>query len=378
MKLSASRKWIPAVAVPVLIGTVVLGSSLAAKAEPTLPPKSAAELLAMVANNDVRAFSGQLSASTDLGLPQLPDTGALGSNKQGMSEQGHSSPATASVSAILGLLSGTHQARVYVDGPAKARLQVFNGMNERNLIRNGSSLWSYDSANRTATHAILPASAGHHAPDASSMPTPDELAKTLLAKIEPGTDVSVGTASTIAGRDAYELTLSPKTGSSLVAEVQIGIDAQTGMALNVTVDAVGQSDPAISLGFTSFTPQAPNASLFDFTPPPGATVREQKLPTPPATNHPATGVKDRQSMAKKPTAAPNFVKGHGWDAVVVIPAKDVPAQLSGNKELSMLATPVSGGKLLHTSLFNVLIRDDGSVAAGMVPLEVLQSAAGTR
>lgn len=368
----------PAVAVPVLIGTVVLGSSFAAQAEPFLPHKTAAELLAMVANNDVTAFSGQLSASTDLGLPQLPDTGSLGSNKPGMHDQGATGSGGASLTGILGMLSGTHEARVYVDGSSKVRLQVFNGMDEQNLIRNGASLWSYDSADKTATHTTLPAMADQPAPDASAMPTPDELAKALLAKIEQGTDVTVGPAAVIAGREAYELTLKPQTDKSLVARVKIGIDAQTGVPLNVTVDAVGQADPAISLGFTSFTPRAPNPKLFEFTPPAGATVTERKLPTPPAPNHQGTGTKAKQQPAKEPAGPTNFVTGHGWDAVVVIPARDVPEQLTGSQELGMLATEVAGGKLLHTSLFNVLIRDDGSVAAGTVPLEVLQSAAGSR
>ncbi len=107
--------------------------------------------------------------------------------------------------------------------------------------------------------------------------TPGELADKFLADIDPSTMVEVNEDVQIAGRDAYSLELTPRTEDTLVAGVSIGVDAETGVPLSITVDAVGQDDPAISVEFTSFTPETPDAARFDFTPPAGATVREHDM-----------------------------------------------------------------------------------------------------
>jgi hypothetical protein len=48
--------------------------------------------------------------------------------------------------------------------------------------------------------------------------------------------------------------------------------------------------------------------------------------------------------------------------------------LSRNPLLSQAAVAVPGGRLLSTTLFNVLLTDDGRIFAGMVPPERLQAA----
>ncbi len=46
--------------------------------------------------------------------------------------------------------------------------------------------------------------------------------------------------------------------------------------------------------------------------------------------------------------------GTGWETVAVLSEDQVPAELMDSKVLDQLATPVDGGRLLHTSLLNVL------------------------
>ena len=48
--------------------------------------------------------------------------------------------------------------------------------------------------------------------------------------------------------------------------------------------------------------------------------------------------------------------------------------LAQNPLLAQAAAVVPGGKLLSTTLLNVLITDDGRVFAGMVPADRLQAA----
>ncbi|MFP3381698.1 hypothetical protein SB767_35865, partial [Bacillus sp. SIMBA_069] len=59
----------------------------------------------------------------------------------------------------------------------------------------------------------------------------------------------------------------------------IAVDGATGIPLQVSVTARGASSPAFSAGFSSFTPEKPDSSVFAFAPPKGATVSEQNLPS---------------------------------------------------------------------------------------------------
>ena len=68
-------------------------------------------------------------------------------------------------------------------------------MAERNAVRHGNELWFYNSKDNTAAHAQLPADGAGHAdrrPGPEPVPTPEELAGKLLAKLDPSTDVTVG------------------------------------------------------------------------------------------------------------------------------------------------------------------------------------------
>jgi len=68
--------------------------------------------------------------------------------------------------------------------------------------------------------------------------------------------------------------------------------------------------------------------------------------------------------------------GTGWATVAVIPASGTQKPLSGS--IRAVLTPVSGswgsGYALSGTLFSVLVKDDGTVAVGAVPVQTLESA----
>ena len=121
--------------------------------------------------------------------------------------------------------------------------------------------------------------------------------------------------------------------------------------------ATGASDPALQIGFTDiqFGPQDPQ--LFRFTPPPGATIDDAQRP-------------DRHRDGAEPT----FV-GDGWDTVVVA---DAPGPDAHQPDLAALGRPVSGpwgsGRLITSAVASVIVTDDGRIAAGAVPEQVLTEA----
>ena len=353
--MRAWLRWLPAAVVPAVIATGAFASSSQAGAAVDLAPKTPEQVLAMVGQSTVRAFSGTIEQTSELGLPKLPVSG----------------PAPSGAAAALDLLTGSHTARVYVDGPANLRVQVMDTFAERDVVRRGSDVWLYSSEDNTATHLTLPAET---APDAAAKPgavqTPAQLAHLLLAAIDPSTDVTVGANTTVAGRAAYDLMLTPRSSDTLVGSVSIAVDSETGFPLSVEVQARGQDKPAFEVAFTSLTLSAPAPDRFQFVPPPGAVVKQQVLPALTAMQRSP----DASAIGKSATARPT-ISGTGWDAVVELPAGTVPAGLTSSPLFGQLTHAVTGGRLVHTALLNVLLTDDGRVFLGSVPIERLQAVA---
>jgi outer membrane lipoprotein-sorting protein len=352
----SSLRWMPAVLVPLVIGTgvVVAGASPVV----TLEEKTPEQVLALVAASDVRSFSGTIQQTSRLGLPEIPSTGS-GSDSTTDSD---------AVASALELITGSHEARVFVDGPERARVQITEDLAERDVIRSGSEVWTYDSESKEATHLTLPdKTAAHDSPTW----TPGEIAARALAAVTPSTEVSLDPASRVAGRSTYELVLTPRTEDTLVGSVTIAVDSESGMPLAASVHARGESAPAFRVAFTAIDLAAPAAHLFAFRPPAEATVTEESVPDAalPGTPH----ARDFRS------AVPPFgVSGSDWSTVVELPSASAPPELLASPLFASLATPVDGGKLLGSALLNVLVTDDGRVFAGAVPLNVLQDAAANR
>jgi len=343
-------KWMPAIAVPVLIASAAVAVPLSANAAVSLPEKTAAQVLALAAGEKVTALSATISQTSSLGLPELPTAGT-----------------DASAGSAIELLTGSHTARIFMDGSTKQRVQVLDTMAERDLVRNGSDVWLYDSKKKSAVHSTLTATAAMPLQTEGSILTPDQLASKLLASVDSTTTVSLGSNLLVADRTAYQLVLTPKGGGTLVGSVSIVVDSETGLPLSVDVFARSQDVPAFHVGFSKLDLGTPDASLFAFTPPAGAAVTEQ---TPKADAVPPTVP---STDAAKPT-----VSGTGWDAIVAIPAGKNTASATSSPLFGKLTTAVTGGRLFRTSLVNVLMTEDGRVFVGSVPVTKLQAAAETK
>ncbi|TAM71702.1 MAG: DUF2092 domain-containing protein [Microbacteriaceae bacterium] len=357
-------RWLPAVLVPVLIA----GGTLAAHAvtDVPLPIKTPGQVLALAASDSINAFSGTLQQSSDLGLPELPTTGPAAGAAGSMG----ASSADAAAASALELLTGSHTARVYADGSTKERVQVMDTLAERDLVRNGTDLWLYDSSKAAATHVTLPSASVTLSDGAASsptrlVPTPSQLAQKLLTNLTPSTAVSLGANTSVAGHDAYDLVLTPRTSDTLIGSVSIAVDAQHGFPLSVAVTARGAQTPAFSVAFSQLSYQAPSADLFSFSPPAGATVKQQALPT--------KARLQAGAPSEGATATP-VVTGTDWTTVVQL-AGSIPVNLLDLPLLSQLTISVAGGRVVSTALLNVLLTTDGRVFIGSVPVAALQAAA---
>jgi hypothetical protein len=167
--------------------------------------------------------------------------------------------------------------------------------------------------------------------------------------------------------------------------VVLSVDGQTHVPLQVQVLAAGASAPAFESGFTDVQFRVPAASVFAFTPPPGAKVTERDLGEVSQQQRQAHA-RDKAALAASRPA----VIGSGWTAVLVLRNVDLGAGggsgagagVTGGGLLSGLlgaATPVQGafghGRMLRTPLLTGLLTDDGRLYVGAVTPEALQAAA---
>ncbi len=364
---------------PAVIGLGVWAGPLQATVAAKAPDRTPEQVLALVAQSRVDALSGTIEQTSDLGLPQLPKTG-LG--------------ATAGAASWVDMLTAPHTARVYLDGPTRMRVQVLDQLAERDLVRSGPDLWTYNSSDNTVTHVTMPAR-GFKKTLPSALParveSPDQLARQFLSAVGPTTRVSEGPQSRMAGRAAYHLILSPRTTDTLIGSVDIAVDAATGLPLGVTVLARGQEKPALQVQFTQLSLAAPAADVFRFVPPAGAHVQQLTLPQRPVAHPDAKLPNARLPDAKLPGVrlpghmiqgethrVPVTVAGTGWDAVIEAAAGTVSQQMLDNPAVAAMMHPVTGGRALSTSVFTVFVATDGRLFAGAVPLERLQAAAAAR
>ena len=354
-----SLNWLPALVAPAVIAVAVIAVPMQAGASVDLPDKSADEVLVLIAESTEDSFSGTVKKTADLGLPSIPE---------GMDAVAPGGGDAGAVSDLFELLSGTQEARVFVDGPANLRVQTNDSLAERSAITNGTDAWYYDSETNVATHVAIPADAAEtfreHVDATSAPATPAEVADRIIDKLGPSTDFAVGTDSTVAGRTVYELILTPKASGTLAESVSISVDSETGLPLQVTVAAAGQDDPAFEVGFTAIDLAEPAASLFEFAPG-DVTVEEKPFPS-----APDAGTHDTRTPVGEPV-----VTGTGWDAIVEVPAASVPADLAADPLFAQLTTDVDGGRAFSTALVTVLFTDDGRILAGSVPVDRLLAAA---
>lgn len=404
-----SPRWIPAFLAPVMVASSVFLISGQATAVTDLPDKTAAEMLQMVNTDENIAFSGRVIKRADLGLPPMnlvPDISQsmVDSMAERLPEEMAEFIPQASIEGELALvlefLAGTHRANVFVDGPTRARLQVLDLLSERNFIRNGKDLWFYDAAKSEVTHTEIDLDRETQAKrDAKAwvlanpnefpfdVTSPASVAEYFLAEADATTNFEVDEDANIAGRDAYQLVMTPKSAGSLVESVKFGIDAQTGLPLAVTVQAVGQADPAFEIAFETISFETPAASVFEFTPPQGSIVEEidlAQLESELSKRAKSQDVKQKDLSAlaslneEELQREAKRLQSEGWSAVAKIPAADVPAEflaeLRSNRLYEELTRKVDGGRVFSTALFNIFFGDDGGIYAGAVTVDTLLEA----
>lgn len=352
--LSSRRtRWaLPAVVAAALAATAITTTGGAGASErPTLPPKSAAQLLAAAERAHPQSLSGTIVESAHLGLPTLPGSESAA---QGVSLQS--------------LLTGSHTMRIWYDGPTRQRVALLAPLAERDVIHNGTDLWTYTSTTNEVTHSTVGRNLPAVGPSAVGF-TPQQAAQQALKAIDPSTKVTVDLTARVAGRAAYQLDLIPNDPRSLVSSVRIAIDSTTSVPLRVQVFGSGTT-PAIEVGFTDISFNAPNASVFHFVPPSGATVNKGTKSGDAAPSRPTL------STGSSPDSGRPVQLGEGWTTVVKYPGAFSWDGGLGDL-MGKLSVDVPGGHLVKTALLSLLVTANGDVYVGSVSGADIQRVAAT-
>ncbi len=255
-------------AVSAVVGVVASG---ALGSTPALPTMSAAQLLTKVATEAraTTAIHGDFSWSN--GLIPGSDLSSLLSGGSG------SSPSSLTSLALGG------SGRLWIQQGGGVRLEAQGSGSDFVVVAGKGGLWTYSSANNTAVNYSRPS--GTPSPTASPSPqtsTLDPLATitTELQRFAAIGTVTVSNAANVAGQPSYLITVTPAAGTNTTfGSLQVAIDGKTFVPLRAQVFAKGDGTASLSAGFTDVSYASNPASLFEFTPPAGASVQHQSLPS---------------------------------------------------------------------------------------------------
>jgi hypothetical protein len=361
--------------VPVaLVGLLWAGYSvrdrLEARAVPTLPARTPAEVADWAASPHPEPRSGFLETSTNLGLGDFgTSTGESGGS-------------------LVGLAAGTNDARLWQDG-SQRRIALLQQLEETDWYRNGDLTYVWHSRQSRVTKVENPTTT----PDATGLisalagggtiESPDGMAARLLPLRTQSTRLALREPTYVADRPAYQLALIPQTPTSLVTEVRIAVDAATGLPLKVAVHT-RSGTVAIESKFTSIKFARPAESNFTFRPPPEAKVTDgAKVPRERDFSGDWQKERDRERAIEDVQSVTGVNQtllrlatvGDGWNEVVAVTGLDWWRV----DDLTRTAKTVTGtygtGQVLETPVFSLLILPNGRIVAGAVTPKGLEPAA---
>lgn len=338
-----------------VIGLVVLATPAGAgEAPPALAPISAEALVESVLNTEIPAFAGSVEVDNNLGLP---------------------------IPGVPQSFGDGDAVQVWADGTGKARLSVAGPQDETTIVDDGSTVWLWRSDEKSVTK-VPHAEGVTEKPLEGKFADPAAAAAELVTAMQADSTVTVDGTARVAERPVYQLVLTPKpTERTLLREIRVSVDSELRIPLQVEVLANGQADPAVRIGFTEFSAAQQDPNLFAFTPPAGATVSEKKV------DEELHGNDFEEWMAQ----ADMKTVGRGWDIVATgkVPADALKnaEEMSGASDQDLFALLETVGKkvtgefgtgyVITTNVGTALITEDGRVAVGAVPQQVLIEAVNT-
>lgn len=192
------------------------------------------------------------------------------------------------------ILSGA-TGRLWLSRDGRLRLELQSSSGDAQVLVDHNRFSVLDASSHTVYEGTLPrdASRREHAPTRESVPTIARI-QSELARLMQRVDLSGAIPSSIAGRPAYTVQISPKHAGGLLGSAKLAWDAARGVPLRASIYAQGDSSPVLELTATDVTYGPVPASTFAVSAPPGTKVVRVHTPASRAGAHP--GVRRRRSV----------------------------------------------------------------------------------
>jgi hypothetical protein len=280
----------------------------------------------------------------------------------GVSEAGLKLPDVRGAGRLAALFGETTRMRVWYRDPFAWRVDEIHPVGERDVYKDDTGTWFWDSGNRQATRTggletvrfarpadLLPSELGRRL---ASYATPNE-----VTRLEP---------RRIAGIDAQGLRISPRDPDTTLAHADVWADPQSGLAVRVEVTARGMEDPIISSSFMDLEQSLPDTGLVHFAVPSDAETTYAQAPD-------FASAVDRYS----PFVLPNTLAGETrrseqrvggatyGDGYSLIAALALPVRFLPQDRLSALPEvpgPWDSARLAQSPLLNAITVVDGEAA----------------
>ena len=177
-------------------------------------------------------------------------------------------------------LTSGGSGRIWVSD-AGARIESQGGGGDQVVVVNKAArtAWVYDYAQNTVKKLVVtgtaPAETPSPAPAAAAL-TP-AMITLYLQQVARFATVEVAGQTKVAGRDAYQLRMTPVATDTALGYVEAAVDGETMLPLQLDVYARGGTTPVLRFGFTSVSYDAIDPATFTFTPPEGAVVTTKTI-----------------------------------------------------------------------------------------------------
>ena len=240
--------------VAALAALPVLFVGLRAAAQQPPEELSNAELLVRVASaaDEPPEFGATVTVEQDLIPTQLLDSVTNG---------GEGSPALAST---------PQTARVWYGGEDRARAELLGENGDKVFVKNGDEVSIYDGSANTLRTGRVGEGAPADGPEEAVSPAE---VNELLAEVGKTSRLDQEGPTSVGGRQAYSLALTPKdAGSTLVGRAEALVDAETYLPLQFLLYADGTEEPVLSYRVSDFEDGPVPAGRFELQTPPGAEV----------------------------------------------------------------------------------------------------------
>lgn len=175
------------------------------------------------------------------------------------------------------MLTGA-SGRLWARADGHFRLELQSDAGDAQIVSDGKTLSVYSASANTLYKLSLPAERARGAKTERMGGVPSIGAiNGALAKLAGQLNLSAASGTTIAGRPAYTVRVTPKDQSGQIGAAEIGWDAATGTPLRIAIYAKDATDPVLELKVTDIsfgpvgddvfiTPAPQGARVMDLTP----------------------------------------------------------------------------------------------------------------